>query len=1259
MKKAVSLIIASLLLLSPVFSISTTAENKAENDNNLNFTQRTTPVMGWSSWNFFQTNISEEIIIRQMNAIKETGLYDCGYNFVNIDDGWQNGRENGVVKEKYRFWPNGMKYIADYAHANGFYAGIYTDGGDTTCGWQDDEFTTDKHVGLYGYEKSDLERYLVEWGFDFIKVDWCGGSSLGLDVRSQYTKIGNIIKKIEEKTGKDKIYNICCWHFPGEWVTRTADSWRIYGDIAPTFDSVLLQIDAVKSITQYTSPGHVNDLDMLQVGNGMGYEEDKTHFSMWCMMSAPLLIGCDVSSISDDALEILSNKELIAINQDPACLSANMVYENKEKGYEIWVKQLGADGGNTKAVAILNRSNKELNIDLDFSAIGLNGVSSARDLWEHMDIPVFDGTLKITVPAHGTDVYKVTATPDIKNNFILSGSVKPAGKEVNLSDEGRANWLLFERGVRKAGAKAISNTVSGEKVSSPYKFTWSDGDSEKTGNTGFGIKTDGEFIISLPAANSKSVARLYFSAEGDIKINAADFDKTNATTFKCDGKTLYVYELVYQCPGSGEIAVSIPVGKNIALYAVTLVKHDEFDIVCEITSPDGEYNISELGEYDWIVFGKKHYRKGVFNLMIGEDTDNKISNTDSSTVIKWTSNGVDMSETKIWRIKNKATLYFNPSQDTRTAYVLAGSNTGLEIEAKYDGISAKKIAAGKGLWLISLEYKATKQRMISLDLVSEGDVYLGFACLGGPVAGVDGITNVTEFNGDNLNLKPAGSVSATTAGKTTVVQLPGCVNTAAYDIYIKTTDTFIYAGILGHDTRQYTLNGNPYKKIRVYHTGLEYLSVMLTGNVEVLGYEVVENTPFLDAFAEAKNGLSVTATVDGVTSGRLIAAIYSPEGDMIDYRETSLTGKTHTFVFEGRENTPCTVRVFLWDNNNTPVTDSVELEYTPDVLTQSVEKAVIGTLKAHALAENGAILLDVRTKAEFEKDAITGSINIPHNQIVTLVKEYVKDKSKPVIVYCSAFKRSVQAYRTLVYLGYENVYILGSIDNWNRQYSVEFVPKDTTLIREGDTIEVKTVGLENEEYEIWFECNGYKEKAKNFKMPKQDSLFVTVSAYIKYGEYEEKAAEKEFVYFEEDFIDVYASDLTWGQNISGWGTTKRDKSVDGNILSVGGVKYQKGIGTHATSKITLSIPDGARYFIAVAGYDDEVNIGNVKCKMVFTVEIDGEIVETSGVLITGQSHTFAIEIPSFAKNITLLVDMSIDNNYYDHADWAIAGFITE
>ena len=403
---------------------------------------RKTPIMGWASWNCFRTDISEEKMKMQADALVSTGLAEYGYEYFNMEDGFFGGRgaDGKLLFHKTRF-PNGIKVIADYAHSLGLKAGIYSEGGRNTCAYYwDNEGENGVDVGLYGHEEQDLKLFLEECGFDFIKVDWCGGQKLDLDEEEQYTKIANIIDDIRKRTERCIVFNICRWQFPGEWATKIADSWRTGADITPEFDSVVYQLDNIRSLARFTSPGHVNDLDMMQLGNGMSEDEEKSHFAMWCMMSTPLMIGCDLTTIADSTLEILKNSELIAINQDSACLQAYVAKEFTDKDGkvvgEVWIKNLGSDNLPEKAVAFFNRSEIDVDFTIDFSEIGLAGeILSARDLWAHKDVSP-EELLNVTVKKHFTKVYRVKATESIpvKNKDDLDDLTLEEVRKISYKD---------------------------------------------------------------------------------------------------------------------------------------------------------------------------------------------------------------------------------------------------------------------------------------------------------------------------------------------------------------------------------------------------------------------------------------------------------------------------------------------------------------------------------------------------------------------------------------------------------------------------------------------------------------------------------------------------------------------------------------------------------------------------------------------------------------------------------------------------------
>ncbi|WP_242921216.1 glycoside hydrolase family 27 protein [Pontibacter liquoris] len=374
-----------------------------------------TPIMGWSSWNNFHVNINEDIIKAQADHMVSSGMQAAGYTYINIDDGFFGGRDaaGNLLAHPVRF-PGGMKALSDYIHAKGLLAGIYSDAGINTCASYWDKDTVGVGMGLRGHEAQDMRRLLQEWNYDFIKVDWCGGDWLGLDEQTQYTLIGNLIRQIRP----DVVYNVCRWKFPGQWVVPLADSWRVSGDIDNTFASVMHIVDLNADLWKYASPGHVNDMDMLQVGRGMSYEEDKTHFSMWCMLSSPLLLGNDLRSMTPETIGILTNKELIALNQDRLVYQARRLYDNGD--LEVWAKPLQSTMSGEVAVALLNRSAKAAAITFRPDSVGLDAAKgyTLRDLWEKKAYGT--STKKevgFNVPAHGVVVLKLVGTSKPYNVF--------------------------------------------------------------------------------------------------------------------------------------------------------------------------------------------------------------------------------------------------------------------------------------------------------------------------------------------------------------------------------------------------------------------------------------------------------------------------------------------------------------------------------------------------------------------------------------------------------------------------------------------------------------------------------------------------------------------------------------------------------------------------------------------------------------------------------------------------------------------------
>lgn len=366
------------------------------------------PIMGWASWNNYRVNINEDIIKSQADAMVTTGLKDAGYSFVNTDDGFYGGRDkNGnLLVHKERF-PSGMKSLAEYIHTKGLKAGIYSDAGINTCASYWDKDTIGSGMGLYGHDRKDLTLYLKEWKYDFIKVDWCGGEWLGLDEETRYSEIGKIVRSIDPNV----IYNVCRWKFPGKWVTQVADSWRISGDISNRFESILRIIDLNADLWAYSSAGRYNDMDMLQVGRGMTPEEDRTHFSMWCLMHSPLLLGNDLTTMSKETLKLVSNREMIALNQSSYVYQARRLVDYGE--LEVWAKPLIDTMSGEIAVGLLNRSDSQANITFNLSDIGIKASAgyTIRDIWADKDYKTTkEETIQMEVPGHGIVVLKIKGT---------------------------------------------------------------------------------------------------------------------------------------------------------------------------------------------------------------------------------------------------------------------------------------------------------------------------------------------------------------------------------------------------------------------------------------------------------------------------------------------------------------------------------------------------------------------------------------------------------------------------------------------------------------------------------------------------------------------------------------------------------------------------------------------------------------------------------------------------------------------------------
>ncbi|MFI7600235.1 glycoside hydrolase family 27 protein [Actinoplanes sp. NPDC049681] len=370
-----------------------------------------TPVMGWNSWNRYQCGIDEALVRRQADAMVSTGMREAGYRYINVDDCWQSSRDSAgnIVADPVRF-PSGMKALGDYIHARGLKFGVYSDRGTLTCAGR---------PGSQGHEYQDARSY-ASWGVDLLKYDNCNAQ---LDQQSQYQTMRDALAA----SGRQIVYSICAWEFK-PWQPKTGNQARTTGDIGDEYTtnpgSGLLPVDRIIDINNdyamYAHPGYFNDPDMLQVGNygtgstsgnGMTDTEYQTHFSMWALMAAPLIAGNDLTAMNAATRTILTNPEVIAVDQDPLGAQGRRVRDLGDQ--EVWSKKV--QGSGVRVVALWNRAAAAAPVRVDWRDIGLGtGAATVRDLHARADRGTFSGGYTTTVPSHGVALLRVagTETPD-------------------------------------------------------------------------------------------------------------------------------------------------------------------------------------------------------------------------------------------------------------------------------------------------------------------------------------------------------------------------------------------------------------------------------------------------------------------------------------------------------------------------------------------------------------------------------------------------------------------------------------------------------------------------------------------------------------------------------------------------------------------------------------------------------------------------------------------------------------------------------
>jgi alpha-galactosidase len=373
-----------------------------------------TPPMGWNSWNKFACDVNEQLIRETADAMVASGLRDAGYQYVNIDDCWHGERDaRGFIQPDAKRFPSGMKALADYIHARGLKLGLYSDAGWKTCGGR---------PGSRGHEYQDALSY-AEWGIDYLKYDWC--ETAGLKAEGAYQTMSAALRQ----AGRPILFSLCEWgqSKPWTWAAPVGHAWRTTGDITACFDCVLdhgdwkafgvLQIlDMQEGLRAHAGPGHWNDPDMLEVGNGLTPNQDRAHFSLWAMLAAPLIAGNDLRQMPPAVREVLGNRAVIAVDQD--ALGVQGFKQRSQDGIEWWFKPL--QGGDW-AVLALNRNQQARPIEMNWAQEIVKDSLSQRDaafatqtyrlqdLWTHQDRGSTRTPLKAMLPAQ--DVLMLRLSP--------------------------------------------------------------------------------------------------------------------------------------------------------------------------------------------------------------------------------------------------------------------------------------------------------------------------------------------------------------------------------------------------------------------------------------------------------------------------------------------------------------------------------------------------------------------------------------------------------------------------------------------------------------------------------------------------------------------------------------------------------------------------------------------------------------------------------------------------------------------------------
>ncbi len=350
-----------------------------------------TPGMGWSSWNYYTCKVNDAMVRAQADALVSSGMKAAGYQYVNVDDCWQGERDTSGVLHPNSKFPD-MKALADYVHSKGLKFGIYSSPGPKTCAG---------FAGSLGHEEQDAATF-AKWGVDWLKYDLCTFKGTAEEEIAAYQKMHDAL----EKTGRKILFAICQYGKDRVWTWGArigGNQWRTSRDITDSYERMSQNGFGQNGLEKFAGPGHWNDPDMLEVGNGgMSPDEYITHMSLWCLLAAPLLAGNDLTTMSKETLEILTNGELIAIDQDS--LGAQGHRLSQEGPLEVWIKLL-AD--HSVAIGLFNRGESEMPLSVSFADLGFTGAVNVRELWQHKDLGAMNGSLTRNVPSHGAVVLRL------------------------------------------------------------------------------------------------------------------------------------------------------------------------------------------------------------------------------------------------------------------------------------------------------------------------------------------------------------------------------------------------------------------------------------------------------------------------------------------------------------------------------------------------------------------------------------------------------------------------------------------------------------------------------------------------------------------------------------------------------------------------------------------------------------------------------------------------------------------------------------